>query len=34
MFFGAVERMKKTSKKNPQRVGANFDRNKETSDEW
>ena len=32
----AVERMKKVdaNKKNPHRVGANFDRKKETSDDW
>lgn len=30
----AVERMKKMKNKNPQRVGANFDRKKETSEDW
>ena len=36
MFFFSVERMKKVNAniKNPHRVGANFDRKKETSDDW
>lgn len=33
-FKKHAERMKKLNNKNPQRVGANFDRNKETSDDW
>ncbi|KAL9965580.1 hypothetical protein ACROYT_G029401 [Oculina patagonica] len=33
-FKKHVERMKKINNKNPQRVGANFDRKKETSDDW
>ena len=33
-FLPAAERMKKVSNKNPQRVGANFDRKKETGDDW
>lgn len=33
-FLSAAERMKKVSNKNPQRVGANFDRKKETGDDW
>ena len=30
----AAERMKKINHKNPHRVGANFDRKKETSEDW
>ena len=33
-FFFSVEKMKKINHKNPQRVGANFDRKRETSDDW
>jgi len=33
-FKQHVERMKKISNRNPLRVGANFDRDKETSDDW
>ncbi|XP_068731972.1 centrosomal AT-AC splicing factor-like [Montipora capricornis] len=33
-FKKHVERMKRVSNKNPRRVGANFDRKKETSDDW
>lgn len=33
-FKKNAERMKKVSNKNPQRVGANFDRKKETGDDW
>lgn len=33
-FFFSVEKMKKINHKNPQRVGANFDRKRQTSDDW
>ena len=33
-LFFSVEKMKKINHKNPQRVGANFDRKRETSDDW
>ena len=32
--LSSAERLKKVSNKNPQRVGANFDRKKETGDDW
>ena len=32
--FLSAERMKKINHKNPHRVGANFDRKKETSEDW